>query len=347
MSDELLVVDDLSVHFKVSTGTRASKSVVKAVDGVSFTVGRGETLGIVGESGCGKSTTGYAIQGLVKRHAGSIRIGDKSLGKRLSSDRRLLSRRVQMVFQDPTSSLNSKMTVGQILAEPLIVHQIVPPREREARVAELLEMVGMPTSAATQYPHEFSGGQRQRIGIARALAVEPELIICDEPTAALDVSVRAQVLNLLRRLQRERGLSFIFISHDVSAVTHMADRIMVMYLGRAVEVLPRASLMNGSAHPYTQALLSAVPVPDPVIEKTRERILLRGDVPSPINPPSGCVFRTRCPMAREVCATEVPQPRAIKDAAGTHEVACHFAEEALEGGISALAALNDLKETAA
>ncbi len=347
MSDELLVVDDLSVHFKVSTGTRASKKVVKAVDRVSFSVNRGETLGIVGESGCGKSTTGYAIQGLVKRQGGSIRIGDKSLGARLGTDRRLLSRRVQMVFQDPTSSLNSKMTVGQILAEPLIVHNIVPPRQRENRVAELLEMVGMPPSAASRFPHEFSGGQRQRIGIARALAVEPELIICDEPTAALDVSVRAQVLNLLRRLQKERGLAFVFISHDVSAVTHMADRIMVMYLGRAVEVLPRDALLNGSAHPYTLALLSAVPVPDPIIEKSRERILLRGDVPSPINPPSGCVFRTRCPMAQAICATDVPQQRVLGDESDGHTVACHFAEQAQEGGLAALAALSTMKETAA
>ncbi|PPL20232.1 oligopeptide ABC transporter ATP-binding protein OppF [Microterricola pindariensis] len=318
---------------------------------MSFSVGRGETLGIVGESGCGKSTTGYAIQGLVKRQSGNIRIGDRELGKGLGRDRQLLSRRVQMVFQDPTSSLNAKMTVGQILTEPLAVHNIVPPRERAERVGELLEMVGMPRSSALRFPHEFSGGQRQRIGIARALAVEPELIICDEPTAALDVSVRAQVLNLLRRLQKERGLSLIFISHDVSAVTHMADRIMVMYLGRAVEVLPRAALLNRSAHPYTQALLSAVPVPDPLVEKNRERILLRGDVPSPINPPSGCVFRTRCPIAQEICAIDVPKQRVIGKEAEGQTVACHFAEEVREGGIAALAASSllapsTMKETA-
>lgn len=332
MNTQLLTVENLSVHFKVSTGTRASKSIVKAVDEVNFTVGHGEALGIVGESGCGKSTTGYAIKGLVKRHSGRITLDGAEIGGTGSAARRRQSRLIQMIFQDPTSSLNPRMTVGEILTEPLVVHQIVPPKQREGRVAELLEMVGLPKNAAQRYPHEFSGGQRQRVGIARALAVNPKLIICDEPTAALDVSVRAQVLNLLKRLQREAGISFIFISHDVSAVTHISDRVMVMYLGRAVEILPRSELLTGSAHPYTQALISAVPYPDPEVERNRERILLRGEVPSPINPPSGCVFRTRCPIARDACAETVPELRSFGD--GDRQVACHFAEEASQGLLS-------------
>lgn len=337
MSHELLVVDDLSVHFRVSTGTKASKSVVKAVDGVSFTVGRGEALGIVGESGCGKSTTGYAIKGLVKKHSGTILLDGKPIGKHPRRERQSVSSQIQMIFQDPTSSLNSRMTVGEIIAESLAVHNVVPPRQRAQRVLELLNNVGLPATAAARYPHEFSGGQRQRVGIARALAVNPKLIICDEPTAALDVSVRAQVLNLLRRLQHEQGISFIFISHDVSAVTHISDRVMVMYLGKSVETLPREQLISGAVHPYTQALISAVPFPDPEVERTRERILLRGDVPSPISPPSGCVFRTRCPLAQEVCATTVPEPRQFPAGNARHEVACHFAEQAEAGAVKELA----------
>ncbi|MGO3147485.1 MAG: ABC transporter ATP-binding protein [Leucobacter sp.] len=337
MPNDLLVVDDLSVHFKVSTGTKASKSVVKAVDGVSFTVGRGEALGIVGESGCGKSTTGYAIKGLVKKHSGSILLDGKPIGKHPGRERQAVSSQIQMIFQDPTSSLNSRMTVGEIIAESLAVHHVVPPRMREAKVKELLDNVGLPTSAGARYPHEFSGGQRQRVGIARALAVNPKLIICDEPTAALDVSVRAQVLNLLRHLQHEQGISFIFISHDVSAVTHISDRVMVMYLGKAVETLPRDQLISGAVHPYTQALISAVPFPDPDVERSRERILLRGDVPSPINPPSGCVFRTRCPLAQDICATKVPEVRHFPVGNELHTVACHFAEDAANGAVKQLA----------
>lgn len=327
MSNRILEVEDLSVHFKVSTGTKFSKDLVKAVDEVSFHVDEGETLGIVGESGCGKSTTGYAIKGLVKRESGSIVVDGYETRRSFGADRRRLSSTVQMIFQDPTSSLNARMSVRDIIAESLIVHRVVPALQREARILELLEMVGLPANAIDRYPHEFSGGQRQRIGIARALAVNPRLIICDEPTAALDVSVRAQVLNLLKRLQREQGISLIFISHDVGAVTHMADRVMVMYLGKAVEILPKASLMSGPIHPYTQALLSAVPVPDPVLEKERERVLLQGEVPSPIDPPTGCVFRTRCPLAQEICAITMPRLDPFMDDRGDHIVACHFAEE--------------------
>lgn len=330
MPEPLLSVKDLSVHFKVSTGTKLSRDLVKAVDGVSFTIGVGETLGIVGESGCGKSTTGYAIKGLVKRNSGTIKVEGKEVGKGFSAGRRKLASDVQMIFQDPTSSLNARMSIREIISESLEVHSVVPPREREQRIDELLDMVGLPHSAKDRYPHEFSGGQRQRVGIARALAVNPKLIICDEPTAALDVSVRAQVLNLLTRLQREQGISFVFISHDVSAVTHMSDRVMVMYLGKAVEILPRESLIENPVHPYTQALLSAVPVPDPKIEKERERILLKGDVPSPIDPPSGCVFRTRCPLAQEICATKVPELQPFQKEGQSHVVACHFAEQAAQ-----------------
>lgn len=331
MAEPILIVDDLSVHFKVSTGTKLSKDLVKAVDSVSFEVAHGETLGIVGESGCGKSTTGYAIKGLVKRNSGVITVDGREVGKRYGAERRRLASTVQMIFQDPTSSLNSRMTVRELITEALIVHSVVAPRQRAARLTELLGMVGLPEHSADRYPHEFSGGQRQRIGIARALAANPRLIICDEPTAALDVSVRAQVLNLLRRLQREQGISLIFISHDVSAVTYMADRVMVMYLGKAVEILPKQRLVDGPVHPYTQALLSAVPMPDPVVERTRERILLKGDVPSPIDPPSGCVFRTRCPLAQEICATKVPELRRFGVDDEEHVVACHFAEEAAAG----------------
>jgi oligopeptide/dipeptide ABC transporter ATP-binding protein len=339
MSDNLLEVRDLSVHFAARAGARGGKGVVKAVDGLSFSLGYGETLGVVGESGCGKSTTGMAIQGLVKATAGSVMLGDVDLVKLRKRQIRDARRRTQMVFQDPTSSLNARMTVGQILEEPLKVHSIVLPRRRRDRVLELLDLVGMPAGAIDRYPHEFSGGQRQRFGIARALAVEPELIICDEPTAALDVSIRAQILNLFKELQREKNIAYLFISHDLSAVYHISDRILVMYLGKPMELASRETLYEKSAHPYTTALMSAVPVPDPAVERSRERVLLSGEVPSPLNPPSGCVFRTRCPMAQDICAQEVPTWRNIGSGTDEHWVACHFgrvdlAADLVKGGIS-------------
>jgi oligopeptide transport system ATP-binding protein len=326
MADALLEVRDLSVHFNAKAGARGGRGVVKAVDGLDFTIGHGETVGVVGESGCGKSTTGLAIQGLVKATSGSIMLGGVDLTKLKAKQVRAARRRTQMVFQDPTSSLNMRMTVGQIVAEPLLVHETAPKSEHRTRVTELLGLVGMPESAVDRYPHEFSGGQRQRIGIARALAVEPDLIICDEPTAALDVSIRAQVLNLFRDLQRKRDLSYLFISHDLSAVHHISDRIMVMYLGRPMELASRDTVYNDPQHPYTVALMSAVPVPDPDIERNRKHVLLTGDVPSPLDPPSGCVFRTRCPLAQDVCAVEVPAWRNVGTDGDEHLVACHFAQ---------------------
>jgi oligopeptide transport system ATP-binding protein len=326
----LLDVRNLRVHFATKAGPRRSRQVVRAVEDLSFQVHRGETLGLVGESGCGKSTTGMAVQGLVPATSGDIRLGDVNMAKLRPSQARAARRRTQMVFQDPTSSLNARMTVGQILEEPLVVHHLVPPRERQPRVRQLLDAVGMPATSVHRYPHEFSGGQRQRIAIARALAVEPELIICDEPTAALDVSIRAQVLNLFRELQEQQGLAYLFISHDLSAIHHVSDRIMVMYLGRPMELADRETLTRRPSHPYTTALLSAVPVPDPDIEKARQRVILSGDVPSPVNPPSGCVFRTRCPMAQGRCAEEVPVWRNLAEDGTDHWVACHFAEKRLD-----------------
>ncbi|MFD6517707.1 ABC transporter ATP-binding protein [Rhodococcus sp. NPDC060176] len=322
----LLAVRNLKVHFPGNRVPGRARSVVKAVDDLSFDLHRGETLGVVGESGCGKSTTGMAVQGLVDVTAGSINLDGVDLVSLSSREVRKVRGRTQMVFQDPTSSLNTRMTIGQILEEPLLVHQIVPPQERATRVRELLDLVGMPDYAADRYPHEFSGGQRQRVAIARALAVEPDLIVCDEPLAALDVSIRAQMLNLLRELQRTQNVAFLFISHDLSAVYHLSDRILVMYLGRAMELTDRESLYYNTRHPYTKALLSAIAVPDPDIEQNRERILLSGDVPSPMNPPSGCVFRTRCPIAQEVCASNMPEWKDIGVGETQHFVACHFGE---------------------
>jgi oligopeptide transport system ATP-binding protein len=323
---QLLEVKDLAVHF-AGKRREAKKVTVKAVDGLSFSLGNGETLGLVGESGCGKSTTGMAIQGLVDPTAGSIVLDGVDVTASGRRARRAARRLTQMVFQDPTSSLNVRMTVEETLSEPLIIHHVVPAADRRARVLQLLDMVGLPAGAAERYPHEFSGGQRQRLGIARALAAEPRLINCDEPTAALDVSIRGQILNLFRRLQDEHGLSYLFISHDLAAIHHVSDRLLVMYLGRPMELASREALFKDPRHPYTAALMSAVPVPDPKLERARERILLRGDVPSPISPPSGCVFRTRCPMAQQICADEVPQWRDVGtgSADGQHLVACHFA----------------------
>ena len=319
--DALLRVKDLSMHFPIYKGLmRRQVGVIKAVDEVSFEAKRGETLGLVGESGCGKSTTGRAILKLYQPTAGTIELNGQDITHLRGRDMRSLRPHVQMIFQDPQACLNPRMTVGSIIAEPLDEHSKLSRKEKRQRVAELLDAVGMREDFANRYPHEFSGGQRQRIGIARALALEPEFIVCDEPIAALDVSIQAQVVNLLEELQRQHNLTFLFISHDLSMVRHIADRIAVMYLGKIVELASRDDLYSNPKHPYTQALLSAVPVPNPAAEAQRERIILQGDVPSPANPPTGCNFSTRCPQATDRCRVESPQWRELADG---RFVACH------------------------
>ncbi|MGW4468340.1 ABC transporter ATP-binding protein [Nonomuraea sp. NPDC004354] len=308
----MLTVSDLEMRFKVRRGV-----AVRAVDGVSFTVGSGETLGLVGESGCGKSTTGRMIVRLLEPTAGSMTFDGRDITHISQSEMRPLRRDLQMIFQDPYSSLNPRQTVGQIIANPLVVQGVDGVK---AKVGELLDMVGLIPEHADRYPHEFSGGQAQRIGIARALATRPKLVIADEPVSALDVSVQAQIVNLLEELQRELGLTYVFIAHDLSVVRRVSDRVAVMYLGRIVEIGDRRHLYESPAHPYTQALLSAVPVPDPRVERKRERIVLRGDPPSPAAPPPGCSFHPRCPKAQEVCSAERPLLRIHRD----REVACHF-----------------------
>jgi len=296
---------------------------VQAVDEVSFEIFRGETLGLVGESGSGKTTVGRSMLRLEEPTSGSVRFDGTEVTELSSGDMRAVRPRMQMIFQDPHASLNPRMTVASIVGEPLVEHAGMTSAQRTARIDELLELVGLHPSHANRYPHEFSGGQRQRIGIARAIALNPDFIVCDEPIAALDVSIQAQVVNLLEELQDELGLTYLFISHDLSMVQHMADRVAVMYLGKLAELAPVELLYDNPRHPYTQALLSAVPVPDPVVESIRERVLLQGDVPSPANPPSGCRFRTRCPIAQPECETRVPEWREIE---ADHWVACHFAD---------------------
>ena len=317
----LLEVQDLVKHFQVGGGFfGGGKGVVKAVDGVSFSIRRGETLGLVGESGCGKTTTGRCILQLERPTSGRVIFEGRDLTALSEAELRPVRRRVQVIFQDPYSSLNPRMTIGQIIAEPLAVHRIVPDRARRAaRVRELLRHSGLLPAMANRYPHELSGGQRQRVGIARALAMEPSLIICDEPVSALDVSIQAQIINLLEELQGEFGLTYLFIAHDLSVVRHISDRVAVMYLGKIAEITDRTSLYAEPRHPYTQALLSAVPIPDPVVEAQREHVVLRGEVPSPLNPPSGCVFHPRCPIAIDECRREVP---ALREVRAGHWVAC-------------------------
>jgi oligopeptide transport system ATP-binding protein len=317
----ILEVRNLVKHFQVGGGLFGGPAgIVKAVDGVSFAIHRGETLGLVGESGCGKTTTGRTILRLEQPTSGEVIFEGRNLATLSEGDLRGLRRRMQVIFQDPYSSLNPRMTVGQIIAEPLRVHGIVPDRAaRAARVQELLRHAGLLPTMARRYPHELSGGQRQRVGIARALAMEPSLIICDEPVSALDVSIQAQIINLLEDLQAEFGLTYLFVAHDLSVVRHISDRVAVMYLGKIVEITDRKSLYEDPQHPYTKALLSAVPIPDPAVEAGREHVVLGGEVPSPLNPPSGCVFHPRCPIAVAECRTTVPELREIKPG---HRAAC-------------------------
>jgi len=322
--EPLLEVKNLVMHFPLTQGIIFQRKVgaVQAVDGVSFSVKRGETLGLVGESGCGKSTTGRAILQLYKPTSGEVNFNGRDLTKLDGGEMRKMRRHLQMIFQDPYASLNPRMTVGNIVSEPMQIHKLVPKKERTERVQELLQTVGLNPYFANRYPHEFSGGQRQRIGIARALAANPDFIVADEPVSALDVSIQAQIVNLLEDLQDQFELTYLFIAHDLSVVRHISDRVAVMYLGKIVELADRNALYDDPLHPYTKALLSAVPIPDPVIEKRRERIILTGDVPSPINPPSGCHFHTRCPyMMPDICPKIDP---VFADQGGGHYVACHL-----------------------
>jgi len=321
-SDILVNVRDLKMYFPVTAGLIFQRKIadVKAVDGLSFEVKRGETLGLVGESGCGKSTTGRAILQLYKPTAGSVDFGGTELTKLKGNDLRRMRRRMQMIFQDPYASLNPRMSVGSIIGEPLQIHGLSKGgAARRERIQELMRVVGLNPYYANRYPHEFSGGQRQRIGIARALAVEPDFIVADEPVSALDVSIQAQIINLMEDLQHQFGLTYLFIAHDLSVVRHISDRVGVMYLGKMMEMADRNELYENPLHPYTKALLSAVPVPDPSVENSRERIILTGDVPSPLRPPPGCVFNTRCPIAIEECRQVLPEWR---DVGGGHMVAC-------------------------
>jgi len=317
----ILEVRNLVKYFPVGGGIFGKAlGWIRAVDGVSFSIRRGETLGLVGESGCGKTTTGRCILQLERPTSGEVIFEGRDLSRLSPAELRAVRRKIQVIFQDPYSSLNPRMTVGQIIAEPLAVHGIVPDRQaRKARVPELLSRVGIIPSMADRYPHELSGGQRQRVGVARALAMEPSLIVCDEPVSALDVSIQAQIINLLEDLQAEFHLTYLFVAHDLSVVRHISDRVAVMYLGKIVEIADRQALYEDPLHPYTKALLSAVPIPDPVVEGAREHVVLRGEVPSALNPPSGCVFHPRCPIAIPECSGAVPELREIRPG---HRAAC-------------------------
>jgi len=333
-ASELLRVEDLKVYFPIKSGLVIDRHVgdVKAVDGVTFDITKGETLGLVGESGCGKTTVGRTILRLYDPTEGRIIFEGDDIARLAQREMRKLRGRMQMVFQDPYSSLNPRQNVGNLIAEPLKIHGIASGDDARRRAEELLDIVGLPKASTARYPHEFSGGQRQRIGLARALALNPDLIVADEPVSALDVSIQAQMVNLLEELQEEFDLTYLFIAHDLAVVRHISDRIAVMYLGRIVEVASADELYASPRHPYTIALLSAVPIPDPEIESSRERILLKGDLPSPANPPPGCRFHTRCPFRQpERCDTEVPELRLLSDG---HLAACHYAEEIKAGKIT-------------
>ncbi|GAA3759654.1 ABC transporter ATP-binding protein [Micromonospora maritima] len=328
MTENIIEVRDLVKHYPVTRGIVFKKTIghVKAVDGVSFDLKAGETLGVVGESGCGKSTLARVLMNLEKPTAGQVLYKGQDISKLSGGALRRLRRQIQLVMQDPYTSLNPRMTVGDLIGEPFEIHpEVAPKGSRRGKVKELLDLVGLNPEHINRYPHQFSGGQRQRIGIARALALRPEVIVCDEPVSALDVSIQAQVMNLLEQLQSEFGLSYVFIAHDLSVVRHLSDRVAVMYLGKMVEVGTEDEIYERPTHPYTQALLSAVPVPDPTLRESKAIIRLQGDVPSPISPPSGCRFRTRCWKAQDLCAQEVPllQIRPGSD----HPSACHFAEK--------------------
>jgi oligopeptide transport system ATP-binding protein len=324
-SERLLEVEDLQMFFPVTSGMFIQHKVadVRAVDGLSFHVDKRETLGLVGESGCGKSTTGRAILQLHRPTAGSVKFDGTELTVLKGSDLRRFRRKMQMIFQDPFSSLNPRMNVSQIIGEPMAIHGLYKGEERRDRIEYIMNAVGLNPLFGSRYPHEFSGGQRQRIGIARALAVEPDFIVADEPVSALDVSIQAQIINLMEDLQAEFDLTYLFIAHDLAVVRHISDRVAVMYLGKMMELTESNELYQTPLHPYTQALLSAVPITDPEVERARERIVLEGDVPSPLRPPPGCVFHTRCPIAEEICRNELPEWREVIP---SHWVACHLAQ---------------------
>ncbi len=326
-SKTLLDVRDLKMHFPLTRGIVLQRVVgyVRAVDGISFTIEQGQTLGLVGESGSGKTTIGRTLIRLYKPTSGQILFDNKDLATIEGEELRQIRQRVQMVFQDPYASLNPRFTIGSLIAEPMQIYKLGTPAEIRDKVIDLMSVVGLRPEYADRYPHEFSGGQRQRIAVARALSINPEFVVADEPVSALDVSVRAQVLNLLQRLQRQFNLTYLFVSHDLSVVRHVADRIAVMYLGKIMELADRDELYAAPKHPYTKALLSAVPIPDPKIEKKRQRIILSGDLPSPINIPKGCRFHTRCPMAQQICR-EI-EPAFEKKEGREHYAACHFAEQ--------------------
>jgi oligopeptide transport system ATP-binding protein len=331
-STPLIRVQDLTKHFYIPTGFLGrSNIVVKAVDGVSFDIKAGETLGMVGESGCGKSTTGRAVLQLHKPTSGKVFFDGRELTTASAEELRVLRTKFQMVFQDPYASLNPRHSVGAIIAEPLVIHGIMSGSELQDRVTELLELVGLNPAYRNRFPHEFSGGQRQRIMIARALSVKPDFIVCDEPISALDVSIQAQVVNLLQELQEKLGVAYLFIAHDLSMVKHISHRVAVMYLGKIVELAARKDLFDNPIHPYTQSLTSAVPIPNPKLERRRQRIILKGEPPSPANPPSGCVFHPRCPIAKEICKLEAPPFAEIERG---HFAACHFAESQIENKIT-------------